>query len=159
AGKPRSALSLPPVGAAPDNAGHLGQRFDIVDKRRLAMQAMSTGEWRFVARLAALVFQRFQEGCLFPKDVAAPRGKYLNVDAVCADETEPARFRQVLLELMLLSFVLVTDIKYALARADHQAGQQHAFDDQVRHLSEDFSVLEGAGLALVGVADDVFGCA
>ena len=43
-----------------------------------------------------------------------------------------------------------------LAGARHQPGHDHALDHQVRDVLHDEAVFDGAGFALVGVADDVF---
>src|SRR6267378_3041835 len=48
-----------------------------------------------------------------------------------------------------------TLIKDAALRAGDEAGNNHAFDEEMRQVSHDEAVFDGAGLAFVGVADDV----
>src|SRR5262249_61499270 len=48
------------------------------------------------------------------------------------------------------------DVEDACLRAGDQAGDGHAFDDQMRQVADDETVLDGAGFAFVGVADDKF---
>ena len=56
-------------------------------------------------------------------------------------------------------FVFVADVEVALRRAEHDAGQQNPFDDEVRRAEQQLAVLERARLAFVGVADDVLSLA
>ena len=49
----------------------------------------------------------------------------------------------------------MADINDALVGADDEAGQDHPLDHQMRHVIEDEAILDGARLALVGVAHDV----
>ena len=49
----------------------------------------------------------------------------------------------------------MTNIESPLGGAGHEAREDHAFDDEVRRAAQQFAVLEGARLALVGVADDI----
>ena len=51
--------------------------------------------------------------------------------------------------------VLGAHVDVALVRADRVAADEHALDDGVRVALEDGAVHERAGVALVGVADDV----
>ena len=48
------------------------------------------------------------------------------------------------------------DVDVALGRADRDAGDRHAFDQDERIAFHDHAVGEGAAVAFVGVADDVF---
>ena len=54
------------------------------------------------------------------------------------------------------SVIFVADIEDASLGAGDETGEDHAFDDEMREVGEDEAVLDGAGLAFVGVADDVF---
>ena len=49
-----------------------------------------------------------------------------------------------------------TDVDVALGRADGDAGDRHAFDEDEGIALHDHAVGEGAAVALVGIADDVF---
>ena len=48
------------------------------------------------------------------------------------------------------------DIDVALGGADRDAGNRHAFDQHEGIAFHDHAVGEGAAVALVGIADDVF---
>ena len=48
------------------------------------------------------------------------------------------------------------DVDVALGRPDRDAGDRHALDQEERIALHDHAVGEGAAVALVGVADDVF---
>ena len=48
------------------------------------------------------------------------------------------------------------DVDEALGRADRDAGDGHAFDQDERIAFHDHAVGEGAAVAFVGIADDVF---
>ena len=50
--------------------------------------------------------------------------------------------------------VLAADVDVALVGADRVGGDGHALEHAVRIALEDAAVHEGAGVALVGVADD-----
>src|SRR6266851_3434957 len=52
--------------------------------------------------------------------------------------------------------VLVADIEDAALRAGDQAGDDHALDEEMRQIGHDEAVLDGAGLAFIGVANNVF---
>ena len=51
---------------------------------------------------------------------------------------------------------LAADVDEAVADVERVARDQHRLEQHVRVVLEDPAVLEGAGLAFVGVADDVF---
>ena len=57
---------------------------------------------------------------------------------------------------VFLGLVFVADVQDTLARPGHEASDDHALDHQVRQVPQDEAVFDGAGLALVRVADDVF---
>ena len=48
------------------------------------------------------------------------------------------------------------DVKNSAAGARDQPGHDHALDHQVRDVFHDEAILDGAGFALIGVADNVF---
>src|SRR5256884_4588051 len=52
--------------------------------------------------------------------------------------------------------IFVADIEDAALSAGNQAGDDHAFDEKMRQIGHDEAVLDGAGLAFIGVADNVF---
>src|SRR5207249_593243 len=50
--------------------------------------------------------------------------------------------------------IFVADIEDAALSAGNQAGDDHAFDEKMRQIGHDEAVLDGAGLAFIGVALD-----
>ncbi len=119
-------------------------------------------EGRFVAGLGALAFDGFDQGAFFAADVAAGADKNFQVEVEIgaqdffAEQAGAIAAANFLAEDFFLEMVFVADIEDAFFRAADESGQDHAFDDQVRKMGEDEAVLDGAGLAFVGVADDVF---
>src|SRR5216683_2644306 len=59
-------------------------------------------------------------------------------------------------EDFFLKMIFVADIKYAAFRAGDEAGDDHAFDEEMRKVGHDEAVFDGAGLAFVRVAHDIF---
>jgi hypothetical protein len=70
-GAARLALRLPPLAAVDQDARDVGERLDVVDERRLPEEAVRTGEGRLVPRLAAPVFQRFEQCGFLAEDLPA----------------------------------------------------------------------------------------
>ena len=154
---------LAPLG---QNAHDPGERLDVVDDRRVAEVSGVDGERGAVAGLAALAFERFDQGRLFAADVGP--GAHADFDV----EVEALLPADVLSQQVLLAAaaedgfqvraevgVLRAQVDDALAGADHQGPDGHALEHQVGELGEDDAVFEGAGLAFVGVADDVLAVA
>ena len=127
------------------------------------MQAVGAGERRLVARLGALALHRLQQRGLLAADVAAGADEGLELEGAAGAEdvgrraARRPRRRDLVLDDLDLRLVLVADVDDAGRAPVDQAGEQHALHQQVRHVREEEAVLEGAGLALVGVADDVLG--
>src|SRR5690606_10238370 len=156
------ALRRPPVRAVPADGGNRGEGLDVVDQGRPAMEPGVGWERRLIARLAAPVFQRFQQRGLLAQDVAAGRDEQLQVEAkIAAENALPQGARRVgtldLLSQRLRGMhVFMAQVNDPAASADHPGADQHALDDQVRQLLQQQTVLERPRLALVGVADNVF---
>ena len=71
AGRLVGAEALEPVDALGEDAGHRGERLDVVDDGRLVEQAGDHRERRPVARLAAEALERLDERRLLAADVGA----------------------------------------------------------------------------------------
>ncbi len=108
----------------------------------------------FVARLATPILQSLQQSRLFAQYVAAGRHEDLDVEAV-AQDAPGARIVQGELHRASFGLVLVAHVHVALRGAGHECGETHTLDDEVGQLLMDHAILEGARLALVGVADHV----
>ena len=56
-----------------------------------------------------------------------------------------------------LTLVSITQVEVDLGDSDDFGGDQHPFEEPVRIAFEEMPVLEGAGFALVGIAENVLG--
>src|SRR5579859_1122711 len=156
AGVLRAAEVGEPFGPAAQDLRGDGDRFDVVDGGRAAVDAGPGRERRLEARLALLALQALQQGHLVAADVgpgavgdadvAVPA-----VDVVLADQPRLGGLDQGRLQAHALQNVFTADVDDAVVGADGVGGQQAAFDEPVRIEAHDLPVLAGAGLGLVGV--------
>jgi hypothetical protein len=63
--------------------------------------------------------------------------------------------RQVLVQRRQQPGILAAQVEQALLGTDGESGNAHAIEDEVGMARQQHAILEGAGLSLVGVADDV----
>src|SRR5260370_4759982 len=156
------ALSDEPIDAARENLRNVDEGFDVVDDGRFLPEADLARKGRLVARLGAMAFDGFDERAFFATDVAAGADKNFQSKIEIAPEDffakkpgaiTPANF---FTENLFLKMVLVADIRDAALRSGDQAGDDHALDEEMRQVSHDEAVLDGAGLAFIGVADNIF---
>ena len=116
---------------------------------------------RLVARLGALALDRFQLRAAFPADVPAGAHedfhmeRQIGAEDVVAQQSLLAAAVDFRFEDGFLFLILVTNVKKALLRPYHQGADDHAFDHQVGQVRHDEAVFDGAGLALVRVADQI----
>ena len=111
--------------------------------------------------------QRVQQRRLLAADVGAEAARDLQVKGEraargggaakrsVADEAGGLRLSDGRVEDVVSLRVLVAEVDDAGHRANDVGGDGHGLDEQVRVEVQQRAVLEGAGLALVGVADDV----
>src|SRR2546425_10091698 len=64
------ALRSPPRTPLEHDTGDHGKGFHIVNQRRRAKQPVGAGKGRFVARLSAFIFERFEQSGLLAADVS-----------------------------------------------------------------------------------------
>ena len=141
-GEPRRALL--------DDVAHPEQRLDVLLERRAAEQADLRHIGRAVARQPALALDRFDHRGFFAADVGAGAAAQMQLGVL--GEARPARPCAISSASISRSFgIFVADVDVDVGRLDHPGGDQHAFDEAVRIALEIVAVLEGAGLALVGV--------
>src|SRR5262249_53555219 len=155
---------LEPLHALGQDQRHERERLDVVDDRWLLPEPVRAGKRWLVSRLGAFALDGLEEGRLLAADVAARAPEDTHVEGPTEQAPPPdARPEQALsaagcqlaLEPLGLSLVFVAYIDDAFLSAHDEAAQDHALDHQVRNVIEDEPVLEGARLALVGIADDV----
>ena len=139
------AVAGPPGRATLDDVAHPEQRFDIVDQRRPAEQADPERQRRLVARQAAPALERVEQRRFLAADIGA--GATTQVDG------RPARrqARDLALENGAGDRILVAQVEIDRVRPHHMGADQHALEEAMRVRFKVKPVLEGAGLALVGV--------
>ena len=110
---------------------------------------------------AALALERFDQRRLLPADVgtSADMDRDVEVEARAALDrgAEQVRFAaapQHGFERVEQEAVFAAQVDQAAPRTDGQGGDRHAVEQQVGMAGQQHPVLEGPGLALVGVADD-----
>ncbi len=152
---------LVPVRAVGEDERDVGERLDVVDDGRLAVQTERGRERRADARLAALAFERFHQRGLFAADVRARAEVGVNVKRiVCAEEfvaeeTGLLHFGDLLVEEARHPPELAAQINVDRVRADRVGGNRHALQKLEGILLHDLAVLERARLGLVRVGDNV----
>ena len=135
---------------------------DVVDGGRRAVEADVGRERRLQARHALLALEAFQQRRLLAADVGA--GAVVDdevevpaVDVVLADQLGRVGLVDGRLQALALADELAAHVDVAGVRAHGEGGEQRALDQQVRIVPHDLAVLAGAGLALVGIDDEVGG--
>ena len=118
-------------------------------------------ERRLVPGLAPESFDRVEDRGLFPADVRAAAAADLDVEGescphhVWAKEPPCARRVDRALEPLGGQGILSPHVDESLLAPGRERGDRHGLDDAERVALHDDAVLEGAGLGLVGVADEV----
>ena len=100
-------------------------------------------------RQAALAFDRFDHRGFFAADIGAGAATQMNPGML--GEPGGDDLGDFVREHQPHFGIFVADIDVDFRRFDHPGGDQHPFDEAVRIAFEIMPVLEGAGLALVGV--------
>ena len=140
----------------------VGERLDVVDDRRLAVQADGgREERRLQARHATVALEALDERRLLADDVRAGAPRHDDVDGEVGAEDVPAdvaggvglveRGRHPLLGVGHLA----ADVQEALRQADRVAGDEAALDQLVGIELHEEAVLVRTRLALVAVDDEV----
>ena len=152
-----------PFGAAAQDRRGNSDGFDVVDRRRAAIEADVGGEWWFQARLAFFALQAFDQGRFLAADVSphAPVDVKIELVAglarVVADQAGVVGFVDGPLQGLGLTEKLAADVTVGGMSAHGQRGHQCPFDQLVGFVAHDLPVLASAGFAFVGVDDKVMG--
>src|SRR5271169_288218 len=149
-----------PGGAAPHDVGHLRDGLDIIDGGRAAIEAHIGRERRLQPRLAFFAFETFQKRRLLAADIRAGAVMHDDVeiptvDIVLADELGVTSLLDGGFDALALADEFAADVNVAMVRRHGAAGDQAAFDQQMRIVPHHFAVLAGAGLGLVGIDDEI----
>src|SRR5262249_28325836 len=157
----RHAHRLEPVGPAVHDVGDAGDRLDVVDDRRLAEGPLDRGEGRLDPRPGALAFEALDEPGLLAADVGAGAAVLEHVEVkvlaedVAAEQVGGVGLVDGPLHGAERPAVLVAQVDVGGAGPRGVAGEDDAFEYLVRVLFHEDAVVEGAGLALVGVDAEV----
>ena len=141
---------------------HVAERLDVIDRRRALIKALDGRKRRLEPRLRALSFERFDECGFFTRLIrtGATMNEHVAIESAAEDVLPEIAGRVRLLELGLEDLLhvveLAADVDVGDLRADRVAGNRAPFDQQMRVALHQHVILERAGLALVGVAADVF---
>ncbi len=151
-----------PVAAVHGDQCRRAQRLDVVDDRGLLPVAVRDRIRRAVTRHAALALERLDQRGFLAADVRARADvdpdveveTGLPADAVAEQFRFAAPFERRLERVEQVA-VLAAQVQEAVAGADRVGGHRHAVEHEVGVAREQHTVLERAGLALVGIADHV----
>ena len=126
-----------------------------------AEQALERGQRRLGADLAAPALEAFQQGGLLAADIGAGADADLDVEDVvgleqAAEQTvHPSRLHRAAHRADRVR-IFGADVDETLGRAHREAGNRHALDQHEGIALHHHPVGEGAAVALVRIADDVF---
>ena len=154
-------VSLNQAGAAGHDGRHVGPGLDVVDVGGLAAEAALGREGRTRPGPAALALDGGDERGLLAAHEGAGALDDLDVEVeaaaqdVLAQEAALARLVDGALEALDRQGVLGADVDVAVAGADGVGGDDHALEHARGGRPRARAVHEGAGVALVGVADEV----
>src|SRR6185312_14291126 len=157
----RERQALVPFGAAHDDVRNGRERLDVVDRSRLGEDAGHRGERRLDARIAAPAFDGVHHRGLFTADVRASTLVDHNVDAlaashrVLADDASVVGLANCLAHANQRLRELAANVDVRGLGADRVGTDRATFDERVRSPAHDLTILERAGLGLVGVAAQV----
>ena len=144
-----------------DDLGDIGKCFHVVDKGRHLPKPFVDRVGRLDPRVSSLPFQRFDQGGLFAADIGAAALLYLYIEGeirsedLLSEEIVLAGLLDGLLGPFDREGILAADVDVTLLGAHGIPGQDHGFQKLMGIPFQDESVLEGSGLPLVGVADDI----
>ena len=149
------------IAAAAHDPRHRGEGLGVVDRGRLAVEAVARGKRRLEARKAFLALERLEERGFLAADIGAVAGNRIELVAELRAEDVLAHipgvvgFLQRLLELLVGFPDFAVDVVVAGARAHCITRDHHTLDHQVRVVAQEIAVLAGAGLAFVRIAHHV----
>ncbi len=144
--------------------GHngLAEGFDVIHGGWLLHITIGYRERRAIARHTAFALQRFDQCRLLTANVGA--GAEMDVDVeieaflvkdICTQQLAVAAALQHGLQGIKHVAVFTAQVKETFFRTNRQCAQRHAFEHQIGLFVEQHAILEGAGLALVGVAHHI----
>ncbi len=149
-------------GTVGQDPGHAGEADDVVDHGRLAEEARYRRQRRLEADLAAPALQALQQRGLLAADIGACTQAGLEMEGSSAAQHVVAEQAGLVGDMdrphHLPEGVRIfgADIDEALDSTGGDAGDRHALDQGEGVALHQHPVGEGAAVALVGVANDIF---
>ena len=151
-----------PIGAFENDLRNVRIRFNVVQDGRLSEQALDRRERRTGTRLAAVPFDGCHESRLFAADKRARAETDIEIEIkarikdIFAEQAVFTRLFDRDSQALHRDRVFRTHIDVTLIGTDRICRDRHCLDDRMRIAFENGAVHERAGVALVGVAADVF---
>ncbi len=145
-----------------EDGAEVGEGFDVVDDGGLAVEALIHRERRTRAHLGPQAFDAGQQRGFLAADVGSGTFNCLQSEVEAGAEdvlAEQACCMQVsdgLIHDGDAVRILGPDVEHARLRSGEPTGDHHAEQHAVRLLLHEVFVNVGTGIALVGIADDVF---
>ena len=142
--------------------GHGGEGKHVVDDGRLAEQALQSRDRRLRPNDGPVALQALQQRGLLAADIGTGPQPDLELEGLAraehggAQNPGIARLQNRPLQRLMGVRIFRAQIDVALGRADRDRGDRHALDQQEGIAFHQHPVGEGAAIALVGIADDVF---
>ena len=151
-----------PCSAVANNRGHARDALGVVDRGRLAIEAVIGRERWLEARPALLALERLQQRRFLATDVRTSADESVNIDIDAAALHILAKQARVvsLFDRRLearkrLVHEFATHVVVRNRRAHRVRRDRHPFNQCMRVEAQDLAVVTGAGLGFVGVDDKV----
>ena len=149
-----------PAGATAQNGASHRDGFHIVDGGGRAIKADIGREWRLHTRLALFAFEAFQKGGFFAADVSASTMGDIEIEIpavliALADELGFIGLVDGGLEAFAFEDVFTAHIDVANMRPHRTAGDEAAFDQQMRIVAHDFAVFAGSRFRFIRIDDKI----
>src|SRR6266478_3797076 len=156
------ALRGEPIDTPRENLRHVDESLDVIEHRGLLPQTGLYGKRRLVARFGSMPLNRLHQRSFLAADVAAGADKDFEFEIKFAaedffsHEARATAAANLFAKDFFLEMIFVANVNNAALRAGDDAGDKHSFNKEMRQIRHDEAVFDRAGLAFIGVADDVF---
>ena len=153
----RNADRLKPLLAAIQNVCHAAQGFHVVDNCGLAEQTFDRRKRRLNTRPCSLAFQTFDQTGFFTADVCTSTTMQHNIQIeacaldVLAQQTCCVTFLDRGIQSSIAAAILIAKVEIGVVGFDRMAGNHDAFDQLMRILFHQDSIVEGSRFAFIGV--------
>ena len=150
------------IGAVLQDPRHARERHDVIDDGGLAEQALDRRQGRAHAHLAAPALEALEHRGLFAADVGPGAHTHLEIKTLTRAGNVAAEVARLVgrgdggAQRAQRMRVFGTQIDVTLGRPHRDAGDGHALDQGERIAFHQHAIGEGAGVAFVGVAGNVF---